>query len=160
MRHNAILDKVKANMVMKEARMWYNPIMRWLLRSPLHFTVSGNMMLMTYRGRKSGMSYTIPMSYLENGDVLYTISSRDRVWWRNLRGGEDVTLRLKGEDVPARAESIEDQRKVTMALGQYLKNAPERAKYMSVRITPDGIPNDDDVAHLADEKVMVATKLT
>jgi deazaflavin-dependent oxidoreductase (nitroreductase family) len=159
MRHTPILDIVKVNMIMKEVTMWYNPILRWLLRSPLHFAVSENMMLMTYRGRKSGKSYTIPMSYLENGDVLYTISSRDRVWWRNLRGGEDVTVRVKGEDVPAWAESIEDRRNVTMALGQYLRYAPERAKYMSVRITPDGIPNDDDVAHLADEKVMVATRL-
>jgi hypothetical protein len=74
--------------------MWFNPIMSWMLRSPLHSIVSKNMMLMTYTGRKSGKSYTTPMNYLEMNGGLYTNSYRDRAWWRNLRGGAEVTLRL------------------------------------------------------------------
>lgn len=139
--------------------MWYNPIMRGLLRSPLHFMVSQNMMLMTYSGRKSGKSYTVPMNYLENGEALYTISSRDRVWWRNLRGGGDVTLRLRGEDVPAWAETIEDQTEVANSLRQYLKAAPQLAKYIRIRIDADGNPNSEDLEQLAEEKVMVTTRL-
>lgn len=137
--------------------MWYNPIMRWLLRSPLHFIVSQNMMLMTYTGRKSGKTYTVPMNYLENGDRLSTISSRDRVWWRNLRGGGDVILRLRGKDIPAHAETIEDQTQVTNSLRQYLKIAPQLAKYMKIRIDADGNPNSEDVGRLAEEKVMILT---
>jgi deazaflavin-dependent oxidoreductase (nitroreductase family) len=139
--------------------MWYNPIMRGLLRSPLHFMVSNNMMLMTYTGRKSGKSYTIPMSYLENGDTLYTISSRDRVWWRNLRGGEDVTLTLRGEDIPARAETIEDPTKVANSLRRYLETTPQLARYMDVRLDANGSPNSEDIQRLAEEKIMVTTRL-
>ncbi len=139
--------------------MWYNPIMRGLLRSPLHFIVSKNMMLMSYSGRKSGKSYTVPMNYLENGEVLYTISSRDRVWWRNLRGGGDVTLRLRGEDVPAWAETIEGQTEVANSLNLYLKKAPQLAKYVNIRIDADGNPNPKDVERVAEEKVMILTSL-
>jgi deazaflavin-dependent oxidoreductase (nitroreductase family) len=146
-------------MTSKEVTMWYNPIIRSLLRSPLHFFVSKNMMLMTYTGRRSGKSYTTPMSYLTVGEALYTISSRERIWWRNLRGGADVTLRLRGEDVPARVEAIEGHTEVARELFLYLKTAPQLARYMSVTIDSDGIPNSEDVARLAHENVVVRTGL-
>jgi deazaflavin-dependent oxidoreductase (nitroreductase family) len=139
--------------------MWYNSMMRWLLRSALYFVVGKNMMLMTYKGRKSGKGYTIPMNYLEIGDVLYTISSRERVWWRNMRGSADVTLRLKGRNIPARAEAIEDQAEVTNILFRCLKKAPQLTKYMNIQIDADGSPNFEDVVSLAQEKVIVSSKL-
>jgi hypothetical protein len=139
--------------------MWYNPIMRGLLSSPLHFILSKNMMLMTYTGRKSGKVYTTPMNYLGINGALYTTSYRDRIWWRNLRGGADVTLRLRGWDVTARAETIEDQSEVADALLQYLKTAPQLAKFMDVRMDADGNPDDEDIARLAQEMVVVRTEL-
>lgn len=139
--------------------MWFNPIMKALLRSPLHPLVSNNMMLMTYIGRKSGKSYTIPMNYFTIAGALYTTSTRERVWWRNLRGGAEVSLRLKGKDVPARAESIEDHNEVAQALVQTFQANPRLARYMDVHISPDGTPNLVDVARLAEERVIVRTVL-
>ena len=139
--------------------MWYNPMMRGLLSSPLHFILSKNMMLMTYTGRKSGKVYTTPMNYLGINGALYTTSYRDRTWWRNLRGGADVTLRLRGEEVPAWSETIEDRTKVANSLRQYLQTAPQLAKYMDVRMDADGNPDDEDIARLAQEMVMVRTEL-
>ena len=52
--------------------MWFNPIMRWLVSSPLHFLVSQSLMLMTYQGCKSGKSYTIPMNYLLVFDFIFS----------------------------------------------------------------------------------------
>lgn len=137
--------------------MWFNPIMRWLIRSPLHFFVSKNMMLMTYTGRKSGKTYTTPMNYLTIGDYLYTISSRERVWWRNLRAGAPVTLRLRGKDVPAQAEAIEDPDQVASSLQQFLNAAPEYARYLNVQIDSNGSPNPEELARLANERIMVRT---
>lgn len=139
--------------------MWFNPIMRWLLRSPLHFAVSKNTILMTYTGRKSGKVYSVPMNYLEIKGVLYTISSRERTWWRNLRGGAEVTLRLKGEDKKAWAEAFEDQGEVTEKLSLYFKTAPHIARYMKVRINVDDSPNAEDINRLAQEKVMVCMNI-
>ncbi len=139
--------------------MWFNPIMSWMMRSPLHFMVSKNMMLMSYTGWKSGKSYTTPMNYLAMDGALYTNSYRDRVWWRNLRGGAEVTLRLKGEDVPAHAEVIEDQSAVAGYLNEYLEAAPHLAKYIQVRMDDNGKPLAEDIARRAQEMVVVRTEL-
>ena len=139
--------------------MWFNPIMKFLLRSPLHPLVSNNIMLMTYTGRKSGKSYTTPMNYFTLDGALYTTSTRERVWWRNLRGGAEVSLRLHGKDVPAWAESIVDHNEVTQALVQTFQANPRLARYMDVRINPDGKPDPADVDRLAGERVIVRTVL-
>lgn len=139
--------------------MWYNPIMRGLLKSPFHSIISKNMMLMTYTGRKSGKSYTTPMNYLTVNGALYTTSNRDRVWWRNLRGGADVTLTLRGREIPARAEAIKDHFAVADSMKAYFKAAPHLAKYMNVQVDADGNPNDEDITRLAGEMVMIRTEL-
>lgn len=139
--------------------MWYNPIMRWMLSSPMHFLVSNNMMLLTYTGRKSGRKFTTPVSYLKVGEDLYTISSRDRVWWRNLRGGAEVALRFKGEKTKAQAESFEKQDEVTGYLNEYFQASPQLAKYMKVETDSGGKPNPEQVANLAREKVIVRMRL-
>jgi len=36
-----------------------------LLRSPLHRLASGSLLLITYRGRRSGRRFTIPVIYAE-----------------------------------------------------------------------------------------------
>lgn len=139
--------------------MWFNPIMSWMMRSPLHFIVSKNMMLMTYTGRKSGKDFTTPMNYLAMNGGIYTTSYRDRVWWRNLRGGAEVTLHLRGEAVPAYAETVEDQSAVARYMNEYLEAAPHLARYMDVRMNEDGHANGDDIARMAQEMVMVRTEV-
>jgi deazaflavin-dependent oxidoreductase (nitroreductase family) len=143
----------------KENNMWYNPIMHWLLRSPLHFFVRKNMMLLTFTGRKSGNSYTTPVSYLSIDNELYTISSRDRVWWCNLRGGVQVTLRLRGEDVIAFAETFEDREQVIAHFQRYFQVSPQMIRYMKVKTDRLGIIKPDQIERLAREKVVVCTKL-
>ena len=56
--------------------MWYNSIMMWLLRSPLHGMLSGSTMIITYTGRKSGMTFSTPVNYVRDGNVLWTVSFR------------------------------------------------------------------------------------
>jgi hypothetical protein len=76
-----------------------------------------------------------------------------------LRGGAEVTLRLKGEDKKAWAEAIEDQAEVTEKLSLYFKAAPQIARYMKVSIDVDGSPNAEDIHRLSKEKVMVYMNL-
>lgn len=139
--------------------MWFNPIVRRLLRSPLYFLAGKNVMLMTYRGRKSGRSYAVPMNYLETDGALLTISSRERLWWRNLRGGAPVSLRLRGADRPAWAECIEDPAAVAGKLSLYLQASPQFARYLHVRMDAQNEPNPEDLARLATQRVVVSTVL-
>lgn len=139
--------------------MWFNPLVKWLLRSPLHFIASKNTMLMTYTGRKSGRQYTTPMNYLQVGDAYYTISSRDRTWWRNLRGGAAVTLRLQGQDVPAQAEAVEDPARLASLLQEYFAHAPQLARYLDVQLNSAGQLKPDDLARLIETRVLVRCTL-
>lgn len=83
-----------------------NPTLKFLLRSPLHRAMSGGMMLLYFTGRKTGKRYDIVLAYHEEGGKLYTFSSSP--WSRNFIGGAPVTLRLRGEMVPATATVVDD----------------------------------------------------
>jgi hypothetical protein len=95
-----------------------NPGVRALLRSPLHGAVSGRLALITVTGRRSGRTFTFPVAYRREGEVV-TIGvewPQRKVWWRNLRGdGAPVRLRLRGEERSGRALARGDeQRGVTV----------------------------------------------
>jgi len=135
--------------------MWFNPIMKWLIASPLHFFVSKNMMLITYTGLKTGKTYTTPVNYLQNGAVIYATSWRDRVWWRNLRGGNPVKLLLQRKEVTAKPEVAEVETSVAELLTVYLRLAPRLARYFQVQLEPDGEPNLEDVQTIAKKMVVV-----
>ena len=143
--------------------MWFNPIIQWLLRSPFHGFVSKNMMLITYTGRKSGRKYTTPVNYLRMTQgpdkFLATTSSRDRVWWRSLRGGAPVTIRLQGKDFPATAEVIEDDQGVAENLAAYLRQWPVIAKYFDVQLDAEGQPRSEDLTNSARTRVFIKTRL-
>src|SRR5258708_8099450 len=89
-----------------------NPVMKALLRSPLHRLLDGTLMLLMYTGHKTGRQYTIPIGYFVwgEGELLSFSSAR---WWTNLRGGVPVTLLLKGRRVQA-VPTVLEQREVVI----------------------------------------------
>lgn len=139
--------------------MWYNPLMKWLLRSPLHGLISKSFMLITYTGRKSGRVYTTPVNYVRDGDYLLVTSFRQRTWWRNLLGGAPVTVRVQGRDFKGIGEALTDDEEVIANLLAYLQQAPQLAKYFQVALDASGQPNAEDVARNAQDRVMVRIKL-
>ncbi len=91
-----------------------NPLVRMLLRSPLHRLLSGQLMLLVYRGRRSGRMYTFPVGYFTWGDDQVIAFSSAR-WWVNLRDGRTVRLLLRGRWQTARpvvAETLEAKTKL------------------------------------------------
>jgi len=128
---------------------WFNHIVRFMLRSPLHGIMSSSTMLLTYTGRKSGKKYTLPIGYLRQDDTLTTITSRSRVWWRNLRRGADVTVLMQGKQYKAHGEVVEDQVSVVEGMIAYLSHAPQQAKYFNITLKDDGTPDEQDLAREA-----------
>jgi deazaflavin-dependent oxidoreductase (nitroreductase family) len=119
-----------------------NPFMAFILRSPLHGLLSKNMLLITVTGRKSGRRFITPVGYVRVGDALLIVSAPDRTWWKNLRGGAPVIVRLQGRDLPGRGVAIEDRSGVAENLIGLLKAAPQYQKYLKAPLTPDGQPVD------------------
>jgi len=132
-----------------------NGTMKFLLRSPLHKLVSGNMMLVTVKGRKSGKAYTTPVNYIQDQRVVYGTSLKERTWWKNLRGGSEAVLRLRGQDVRATAEVVEDDPGVTAQLTIYLAKAPQYARYFGVSLDGEGKINLEEAAKAAKNRVCI-----
>ncbi len=139
--------------------MWFNPIMTFLLRSPLHSLVSNSMMLISVTGRKSGRRVTLPVSYVRENDTLWVISSRNRQWWRNLLGGAPVTLRLAGQDIKGHGDAILDEMKVTLHMTELLSDFPTMARYLDVHLV-DGKPNGEDILRASRTRLLVRIRLT
>jgi F420H(2)-dependent quinone reductase len=71
-----------------------------LLRSPMHRLVSGRLVLLTVTGRRSGKKISLPVAYKQDGERLKipVLFPQRKLWWRNLRDGAPVTVRLRGVD--------------------------------------------------------------
>jgi hypothetical protein len=98
-----------------------NPLVGWLICSPLHWLASQRLALITYTGRRSGRRYTIPVGYQMNGaQMTITVGSPDRkVWWRSLTGaGAPVELIVRGRRRTGHAVAIRagDQALVRVAV--------------------------------------------
>ncbi len=115
-----------------------NPMMRILLSSPLHGILSSSLMLITFSGRKSGKSFTTPVRYIENDGIVRCFTSAENQWWRNLRGGAEVVLRIKGQDSRYQAITLETNPEQTRQwLSYYLDKYPEDAVYHDIRLNKD-----------------------
>jgi hypothetical protein len=124
-----------------------NQLLTAILRSPLHGLASGGALLITVTGRKSGKAYIVPVNYSRQGDVISIISRRNRTWWRNLREGAPITLRLQGRDVQGWGTVIEDDQGVVKALSTYVAQLPRVPRRYR------------DIAQAAQTRVMVQVKL-
>ncbi|PJF39089.1 MAG: hypothetical protein CUN55_15345, partial [Phototrophicales bacterium] len=113
--------------------MWYNRIVTFILRSPLHSIISSGIMLVQYAGQKSGKIFRVPVTYVPYKGDLLVVSFKDRVWWRNLRTLDQVQVRLRGKNVLFRPIVHEDDSVVAEFLSQYLSQRPNYGRFFDVR---------------------------
>ena len=131
-----------------------NGLISWILRSPLHGMLSNGMMLITVTGRKTGKKYTTPVGYFRKNGTLWVLTSRNRTWWKNLQGGAEVALLLKRQPISALAEPALDPITVQAQMREYIKQIPQAARSMQIRME-DGIPNAEDLEHVAENRLFV-----
>ena len=135
--------------------MWFNPIMIWLLKSPLHGIVSKSIMLVTVTGRKSGKSISTPTNYLRDGNTLWVISWRDRNWWKNLRGGANIRTLLAGKSVEGHGQVVEEEKALAQSLFEYYRKVPQVAKYVQIGLDAVHKPVMVDCERAAQKLVVV-----
>jgi hypothetical protein len=99
-----------------------------LLRSPLHGLVSGRIMLLTVTGRRSGRSFTVPVSYLRYGENILSFTSGE--WSARAESGGDAVVR---------------------ALGAFLAEFPATAGRYGVGLGADGRPCPHDMEAAVEE---------
>ena len=87
-----------------------NRLIVLLLRTPLHPLMRG-LALITLTGRRSGAQHTLPVAYKQDGHKLtipVTWPER-KLWWRNLRDGAGVRVRLRGVERTGHATAVVDE---------------------------------------------------
>jgi len=132
--------------------------MSWVLRSPFHGLLSDGMMLITVTGSKTGKKYTTPVGYYREGGDLWVITSRDRTWWKNLRGGADVVLLLARRPVVAFADLVLGEDAVQARMHDYIKHVPRAAKPLGIRVE-NGIVDSEDAARVGKSRLFVRIKV-
>lgn len=135
-----------------------NRTMKFVLRSPLHGMVDKQILLITFTGRKSGKTYTTPVSYSQSGDQVVIFTHAD--WWKNLRGGAPVSLRIRGQELQGLAEPIaEDKQAVAAGLAEHLRKVRSDAKYYGVTFDDHENPRADEVERAAQSVAMIRIQL-
>ena len=133
-----------------------NPAMRWLLRSPLHPLLSASLMLVSFKGRVTGRTYTTPVRYVREGATIRCHTSRDARWWPNLKHDPTVVLRIAGRDVACSASVIDDNpATIRELLASYLTQYPADAVYHDVGLQRDRTPVPEDLDRAASRSIVV-----
>lgn len=135
-----------------------NRTMKLVLRSPVHGIVSKTVLLITFTGRKSGKTYTTPVSYSQNVDQVYIFTHAD--WWKNLLSGASVSLRIQGRELQGLAEAVaEDKGAVAAGLAAHLRKVPSDARYYDVTFDDHRNPRAEEVEKAAQSVVMIRIRL-
>ena len=82
-----------------------NPFVRVVLESRVHPLLSGRLVLLSYRGRRSGGVFRIPLRYAvtDAGElVAVAVRPERKKWWRTFSGGHGATLMLRGQRIGVR----------------------------------------------------------
>ena len=135
-----------------------NKTMKFVLRSPLHRMVSKYLTLITFTGRKSGKTYTTPVSYYQQNNEVTIFTHAN--WWKNLQNGASVSLRLRGRKLQGFAKAVADDKGAIAAkLTVHLKKSPFDAQFYNVTMDERGNPLPEDVEQAVKTVTMVQIQL-
>ena len=118
------------------------------------------MMVLNFKGRKSGKQYSIPVSAHHIGDQLYALASAG--WIKNFRGGADAEVlhdrkktAMHGEVIADPAVVAELQHRVAESYG--VKRAQ---RSMGLGFREQRIPTVDEFKEACEREGIIAIKFT
>jgi hypothetical protein len=135
-----------------------NKVVRWVLRSRLHGLLSSWLMLATYTGRKSGKTYTTPVSYVKSGDGVVFFNSHS--WWHNFESRSPVTLRIKGHDLHGIALAVPDPYESEPVVRAYLEEKGVRSAWtIGLKLKAKTMPDREELARAIAESHAVMVRV-
>jgi hypothetical protein len=118
-----------------------NPVVRSAVRHLPHGRLADVVALLTYEGRVSGRTFTIPVEYAEGAPGQYLIVPGDpehKTWWRNFRRPMTVQLLVGGRPLSGKAALLTDPAERRAALDLYFRRFPTAARRYHLAKEPDG----------------------
>ena len=135
--------------------MTCNDLATWLLRSRFSWMLGGGIMLVEVIGRKSGRTVRLPVNFLRDHSDLWVISSRGRVWWRNLKDHSQAVLWICGKPISARGKLVLDDSVVMDRLARICASNNRMAQTLHVGLDEKKVPITQDLQRVARERMFV-----
>ncbi|GCE12224.1 nitroreductase/quinone reductase family protein [Tengunoibacter tsumagoiensis] len=134
-----------------------NKVAKFILSSPLHFLFSKHLMLLTFKGRKSGKLFTTPIGYQQQGESV--ICFTDHHWWKNLVADPEVTLRLRGRVLTGRAETVHGNEETARELAIYIGRSPMLARAFNIEVDAQKQPVPESFQRVAAASTLIRIHL-
>jgi hypothetical protein len=128
--------------------LWFliNPVVAFLARSPLHFLISHQVLIIQFKGRKSGKQFLVPVSYHEHESSYTCVTLRSNIWWRNLKEVSHTQIWLKGTLQNAQIDlEFNNDQIVESTLRDLVTNNRIDAYFANIKLNKDGSPDSDDL---------------
>jgi hypothetical protein len=107
-----------------------NPVVRAALGSRLHPLLSGRLVVVTYRGRRTGRMFAIPLRYAKGeggGLVAIAVRPSEKLWWRAFAEPAPASVTLRGATVAVTGRLTAGEGR-DEALAAYVTRFPRSAK--------------------------------
>ena len=124
-----------------------NPVIKVLLRSPLHRPFSRHLMLLAFRGRKTGKTYEVVVGRHElDGALLVPTGTTGRRWRLNFRGRTSVEVTLEGRRQRGWGELVEEPDEVARVHQLLLDRVgAKNARRLGLRVNVDREPTEEEL---------------
>ncbi len=138
-----------------------NPVMKTVLRSPMHRVASGTIALLHFHGRKSGREFVTPLSYVKDDQTVWFLSAHSTNWWKNFRQGDvPVSIEIAKETLNGTARLWDgDTDELREHVRRYLCALPRDAKVYGIKLDQNKAPIAASLAKAASTLVMVQVDL-
>lgn len=131
---------------MKYLFRFINPFVRVILKSPIHFILSHQILLFRVIGRKSKKIYEIPASYAHINDALVCVTLRENLWWKNFIDIENQDIYFKGKKINKKISiNFSDDNFVREKLKELIEHNPIDAFFAGVKLDRNKVPNSEDL---------------
>lgn len=144
---------------MKYLFRFINPFVRVILKSPIHFILSHQILLFRVIGRKSKKIYEIPASYAHINDALVCVTLRENLWWKNFIEIENQDIYFKGKKINKKISiNFSDDNFVRTKLKELIEHNPIDAFFAGVKLDRNKVPNSEDLDKAAKLHTVIILK--
>jgi hypothetical protein len=137
-----------------------NPILRFLLRTPIMGSGRDRLMVVSFNGRKTGRRYSIPLSAHRIDNNLYALTGAP--WKRNFRDGAPAEVLHNGKSTAMRGELIEDRSVVSDLFRRCAESYGVKTaeRMMGLKFRDQRVPTLEEFAEAVDRDGLAAVRFT
>ena len=137
-----------------------NPALKFLLRTPLAGPARKQLMVLNFKGRKSGNPYSIPVSAHHIDNTLYALAGA--AWTKNFRNGANAEVLHDGKTTAMHGDLIDDPAIVAELSHRVAERygVKQAQRMMGLGFRDDRIPTVEEFKEAAEREHLVAVKLT